>query len=100
MHPGVKDVNRAPMFYPGTGVYKFVPHLIPYCCLKIMWFNRGTLRWLKGAQRPLGGKRWIQVGPIISPGLEVFRIGITLDASMTLLKAGCLRGTLRWFKGA
>ena len=24
----------APMFYPGTEVFKFVPHLIPYCCLK------------------------------------------------------------------
>ena len=34
-------------------------------------------------------------GPMFSPGLEVFRIGISLDASMTLLKSGCLRGHLK-----
>ena len=33
---------------------------------------------------------------MFSPGLQVFQIGITLDASMTLSKSGCLR----WFKGA
>ena len=35
---------------------------------------------------------------MFSPGLEVFRIGATLDALLTFLKSGGFRGTLRWFK--
>ena len=83
------------MFYPGTVVFKIMAHLIPYCYLKNYVVEGGTLRWLKGTQGPLGGQRWIKGGPMFSSGLEVFRITITLDASMTLLKSGCLREHLK-----
>ena len=40
--------------------------------------------WLKGNQgAPMGSKMDLG-GPMFSPRLEVFRIGISLDASMTL----------------
>ena len=84
------------MFYPGTEVYKFVPHLIPYCCLKNNVVLGGTLRWLKGVQgAPRGSKMDLGGGPMFSPDLEVFRICITLDDLMTLLKSGGSRGHLK-----
>ena len=38
-------------------------------------------------------------GANVLPWLRGFQIGATLDTSMTFLKSGGLRGTLRWFKG-
>ena len=86
------------MFHPGTeGLFFICATFDTLLLFEKNVVYGGTLRWLKRAQ---GAPRVPNMdlgvgGAMFSPGLEVFRIGITLDASMTLLKSGCLSAHIK-----